>query len=182
MSLILDDAIDIKRIVYDEEAIAKRVKELGAQITEDFRGEELIVVGVIKGSVYFFSDLTRAIDLPIKIDMIGFGNIPDTTSKTGVVKITKDIDVDISGKHVLVVEDVIRTGLTTAYLIQNLESKQPKDITLATMLLNPDRLLMTIPVKYYGFEINDLWLAGYGLDHDEIGRNLPYIAQIPKRK
>ena len=91
MSLILDDAIDIKRIVYDEEAIAKRVKELGAQITEDFRGEELIVVGVIKGSVYFFSDLTRAIDLPIKVDMIGFTNIPDTTSKTGVVRIIKDI-------------------------------------------------------------------------------------------
>lgn len=181
MSLILDDAIDIKRIVYDEEAIAKRVKELGAQITEDFRGEELIVVGVIKGSVYFFSDLTRAIDLPIKIDMIGFGNIPDTTSKTGVVKITKDIDVDISGKHVLVVEDVIRTGLTTAYLIQNLESKQPKDITLATMLLNPDRLLMTIPVKYYGFEISDSWLLGYGLDSHEIGRNLPYIAGLEKK-
>ena len=182
MSLILDDAIDIKRIVYDEEAIAKRVKELGAQITEDFKGEELIVVGVIKGSVYFFSDLTRAIDLPIKIDMIGFGNIPDTTSKTGVVKITKDIDVDISRKHVLVVEDVIRTGLTTAYLIQNLESKQPKDITLATMLLNPDRLLMTIPVKYYGFEISDSWLLGYGLDSKEVGRNLPYIAELAKKE
>ena len=181
MSLILDDAIDIRRVVYDEEAIAKRVKELGAQITEDFRGEELIVVGVIKGSVYFFSDLTRAIDLPIKIDMIGFGNIPDTTSKTGVVKITKDIDVDISGKHVLVVEDDIRTGLTTAYLIQNLESKQPKDITLATMLLNPDRLLMTIPVKYYGFEISDSWLLGYGLDSKEVGRNLPYIAELANK-
>lgn len=181
MGLILDDAIDIRRVVYDEEAIAKRVKELGAQITEDFRGEELIVVGVIKGSVYFFSDLTREIDLPIKIDMIGFGNIPDTTSKTGVVKITKDIDVDISGKHVLVVEDVIRTGLTTAYLIQNLESKQPKDITLATMLLNPDRLLMTIPVKYYGFEISDSWLLGYGLDSKEVGRNLPYIAELANK-
>ncbi len=181
MGLILDDAIDIRRVVYDEEAIAKRVKELGAQITEDFRGEELIVVGVIKGSVYFFSDLTRAIDLTIKIDMIGFGNIPDTTSKTGVVKITKDIDVDISGKHVLVVEDVIRTGLTTAYLIQNLESKQPKDITLATMLLNPDRLLMTIPVKYYGFEISDSWLLGYGLDSKEVGRNLPYIAELANK-
>ena len=181
MGLILDDAIDIRRVVYDEEAIAKRVKELGAQITEDFRCEELIVVGVIKGSVYFFSDLTRAIDLPIKIDMIGFGNIPDTTSKTGVVKITKDIDVDISGKHVLVVEDVIRTGLTTAYLIQNLESKQPKDITLATMLLNPDRLLMTIPVKYYGFEISDSWLLGYGLDSKEVGRNLPYIAELANK-
>ena len=114
--------------------------------------------------------------------MIGFGNIPDTTSKTGVVKITKDIDIDISGKHVLVVEDVIRTGLTTAYLIQNLESKKPKDITLATMLLNPNRLLMTIPVKYYGFEIQDSWLLGYGLDAKEVGRNLPYIAELARKE
>ena len=181
MALILNDAIDIKRIVYDEAAIAARIKELGAQITRDFKGEELIVIGVIKGSVYFFSDLTRAIDLPIKIDMIGFGNIPDTTSRTGVVRITKDIDLDISGKHVLVVEDVIRTGLTTAYLIQNLESKKPADITLATMLLNPDRLLMTIPVRYYGFEISDPWLLGYGLDSREVGRNLPYIAELERK-
>jgi hypoxanthine phosphoribosyltransferase len=182
MGMILDDSIEINKVVYDEKVIADRIKELGAKITEDFRGEELIVIGVIKGSLYFFSDLTRAIDLPIKIDMIGFGNIPDTTSKTGVVKITKDIDIDISGKHVLVVEDVIRTGLTTAYLIQNLESKQPKDITLATMLLNPNRLLMTIPVKYYGFEISDSWLLGYGLDSKEVGRNLPYIAELARKE
>ena len=114
--------------------------------------------------------------------MIGFGNIPDTTSKTGVVRITKDIDIDITDKHVLIVEDVIRTGLTTAYLISNLESKKPKDITLCSMLLNPNRLLMTIPVKYYGFEIDDGWLLGYGLDQKEIGRNLPYIVQLSRKE
>ena len=178
----LEEELKTERIVYSEEVIRARVNELGRQITEDFKGKELIVIGVIKGSLYFLSDLTRAIDLPIKIDMVGFSNIPDTTSKTGIVRIIKDIDIDITDKHVLVVEDVIRTGLTTAYIIQNLEMKKPKDITLCSMLLNPDRLLMTIPVKYYGFEINDQWLAGYGLDRDEIGRNLPYIAQIPKRK
>ena len=178
---VLDGTVDITKKVYDEEVIAARVKELGARITADYKGKELIVIGVIKGSVYFFSDLTRAIDLPIKIDMIGFGNIPDTTSRTGVVKITKDIDIDISGKHVLVVEDVIRTGLTTAYLIQNLEAKCPADIEIATMLLNPDRLLMTIPVKYYGFEISDSWLLGYGLDSNEVGRNLPFIEQLEKK-
>ena len=178
----LEEALKIERVVYDEETIRKRVQELGRQITEDYKGKELIVIGVIKGSLYFLSDLTRAIDLPVKIDMVGFSNIPDTTSKTGIVRIVKDIDIDITDKHVLVVEDVIRTGLTTAYIIQNLDMKKPKDITLCSMLLNPDRLLMTIPVKYYGFEINDQWLAGYGLDRDEIGRNLPYIAQIPKRK
>ena len=178
----LENALNVEHVVYSEETIKARVQELGRQITEDFKDKELVVIGVIKGSLFFLSDLTRAIDLPIKIDMVGFSNIPDTTSKTGIVRITKDIDIDITDKHVLVVEDVIRTGLTTAYIIQNLEMKKPKDITLCSMLLNPDRLLMTIPVKYFGFEINDQWLAGYGLDRDEIGRNLPYIAQIPRRK
>ena len=178
----LEEALNTERVVYSEETIQARIKELGRQITEDYKDKELIVIGVIKGSLYFLSDLTRAIDLPIKVDMVGFSSIPDTTSKTGIVRITKDIDLDITDKHVLVVEDVIRTGLTTAYIIQNLEMKKPKEITLCSMLLNPDRLLMTIPVKYYGFEINDQWLAGYGLDRNEIGRNLPYLAQIPKQK
>jgi hypoxanthine phosphoribosyltransferase len=177
----IDEVLGVEHIVYDEETIRKRVAELGAQITKDYEGEELVVVGVIRGSLYFLSDLTRAIDLPIKVDIVGFTNIPDTTSKTGVVRIIKDIEIDITDKHVLVVEDVIRTGLTTAYIIQNLEMKKPKDITLCSMLVNPDRILMTIPVKYTGFEINDQWLAGYGMDRDEIGRNLPYIAQIKKQ-
>ncbi len=164
----IGDVLGVERVVYDEETIRKRVAEIGAQITKDFEGEELVVIGVIRGALYFLSDLTRA-------------NIPNTTSKTGIVRIIKDIDIDITDKHVLVVEDVIRTGLTTAYIIQNLEMKKPRDITLCSMLLNPDRLLMTIPVKYYGFEINDQWLAGYGMDRDEIGRNLPYIAQIKKQ-
>ena len=150
----LEEALNTERVVYSEETIQARIKELGRQITEDYKDKELIVIGVIKGSLYFLSDLTRSIDLPIKVDMVGFSSIPDTTSKTGIVRITKDIDLDITDKHVLVVEDVIRTGLTTAYIIQNLEMKKPKEITLCSMLLNPDRLLMTIPVKYYGFEIN----------------------------
>ena len=177
----LEEALHTERIVYSEDTIKARVKELGKQITKDYEGKELVVIGVIKGSLFFLSDLTRAIDLPIKVDMIGFTNIPDTTSKTGVVRIIKDIELDIAGKNVLVVEDIIRTGLTTAYIIQNLEMKRPKEIRLCSMLVNPDRLLMTIPVHYCGFEINDNWLAGYGLDREEIGRNLPYIAQIKKR-
>lgn len=178
----LEDAMNIERVVYTEEQIQAKVKELGAQITKDYQDKDLVVIGVMRGALYFFTDLTRAIDLPLKIDTIGFSNIPDTTSKTGIVRIIKDVDIDITDKHVLVVEDVIRTGLTTAYITQNLEMKKPADITLCTMLLNPDRMLMTIPVKYYGFEISDQWVAGYGIDHEEVGRNLPYIAQIPKRK
>ena len=174
----LSDALGVERVIYSEETIKNRIAELGAQIAKDYEGQELIV----RGAMYFLADLTRAIDLPIKVDMIGFTNIPDTTSKTGVVRIIKDIELDIAGKNVLVVEDIIRTGLTTAYIIQNLEMKRPKEIRLCSMLVNPDRLLMTIPVHYCGFEINDQWLAGYGLDREEIGRNLPYIAQIKKRK
>ena len=176
------DEIRYKKILFDNEKILSRVNELGKKISSDYQGKELVILGVLKGSLFFFTDLARAIDIPLQLDMIAIGNIPDMTKSTGIVRITKDIDIDITDKHVLVVEDVIRTGLTTAYIIQNLEMKKPRDITLCSMLLNPDRLLMTIPVKYFGFEINDQWLAGYGLDRDEIGRNLPYIAQIPKRK
>ena len=182
MEPILDGALEIKGKVYDEEMIRSRVEELGRKITEDYRGKDLIIIGVIKGSMYFFSDLTRAIDLPVRIDMIGFGNIPDTTSKTGVVRITKDIDIDITDRHVLIVEDVIRTGLTTAYLISSIESKKPKDISVCTMLINPDRMLLPLPVKYYGFEIDDKWLIGYGLDRKEIGRNLPYIGELSSKE
>lgn len=181
MNSVLDGKIDIKKVVFTREEIEARVKELGEQITRDYQGKELVVVGVVKGSLYFLSDLTRYIDLPVKVDLIGFGNIPDTTSKTGVVKITKDIDIDIKDKYVLIVEDVIRTGLTTAYIKSELEKKGPKEIALSTMLLNPNRLLMTIPVKYAGFEIDDSWLIGYGLDRQEIGRNLPYIAELNKK-
>lgn len=181
MNSVLDGKIDIKKVVFTREEIEARVKELGEQITKDYQGKELVIVGVVKGSLYFLSDLTRYIDLPVKVDLIGFGNIPDTTSKTGVVKITKDIDIDIKDKYVLIVEDVIRTGLTTAYINSELEKKGPKEIALSTMLLNPNRLLMTIPVKYAGFEIDDSWLIGYGLDRHEIGRNLPYIAELNKK-
>ncbi|MBO4637264.1 MAG: hypoxanthine phosphoribosyltransferase [Clostridiales bacterium] len=182
MSFVLDDSIEIKRTVYDSNTLQEKAHELGQQITGDYKGKELVIVGVIKGALYFFSDLTRAVDLPIMIDMIGFGNIPDTTKKTGAVKITKDINIDISGKHVIIAEDVIRTGLTTAYLTSYLESKGPADIAICTMFFNPDRLLIPIPVKYYGFEIDDSWLLGYGMDRNEIGRNLPYVAELPKKE
>ncbi|MBP5262502.1 MAG: hypoxanthine phosphoribosyltransferase [Clostridiales bacterium] len=172
---------NIKKILYSEEDIKRRTMEIGRQITEDYKDDPPVVIGVIKGALYFFSDLTRCIDLPIELDMIGFGNIPDTTRNTGVVRITKDIDIDITGRRVLIVEDVIRTGLTTAYLISNLEIKKPKDIQVATMLYNPDRQLLPVPVKYSGFEISDGWLVGYGLDVREQGRNIPYIAELKNK-
>lgn len=179
---VLGNNLEIKKILYTEEQITTRIKEIGAQISKDYEGEELVVIGVIKGALYFFAEITQAIDLPIMIDMIGFGNIPDTTSKTGVVRITKDIDIDIKGKHVLIVEDVVRTGLTTAYLLSRLEEREPATINICTLLLNENRLLLGLPLKYVGFSIADDWLIGYGLDKGEIGRNLPYIATIEKNQ
>ena len=172
---------NIKRILISEQDIQKRTEEIGQQITEDYKDDPPVMIGVIKGALYFFSDLTRRVDLPVVIDLIGFGNIPDTTSNTGIVRITKDIDVDITGRRVIIVEDVIRTGLTTAYLISNLEIKKPRDIAVATMLYNPSRLLLPVPVKYTGFEITDGWLMGYGLDVREKGRNIPYIVELKEK-
>ncbi len=173
-----DAGIKVTKVVYDEEAIKNRVLELGKKITEDYKGKDLVMIGVINGALYFLSDLTRAVELPLFVDTIGFANIPDTTTKTGRVKITKDVDADLEGKDVLIVEDVIRTGLTTAYLISNLELQHPGSIKVCTMLLNPDRLLLNLPIEYTGFEINDSWLLGYGLDRKGIGRNIPSIVSV----
>lgn len=170
--------LEIKQIVYTKETIRRRVEELGKQITSDYEGKELILIGVLKGSLYFFSDLTRAIDLPIGVDLISIGNIPDTTSQTGIVRIMKDLDLNISGKHVLLIEDILRTGLTTAYLLQSLATRKPADISVCTLLYNPDRLLINVPIAYYGFEVYRNWLVGYGMDVDEKWRNLPYIAEL----
>ena len=175
------DGIDIRKVVYDEKAIKQKVEELGNLITKDFKGKDTVVIGVLKGSMYFFTDLTRAIDLPIETDMIAFGNDPDNNSGTGIVKIFNDVTVDIRGKHVILIEDVIRTGLTTAYLISNLEKHEPADITVCTMLFNPERLLLPMPIGYIGFNIKDEWLVGYGLDVNEIGRNIPYIAELKNK-
>ena len=182
MTRLLDGALEIEQVVFDEETIKARVKELAAQIEEDYRGESVIMIGVIRGALYFLTDLTRELDMPVEIDLIGFGSIPNMTNKTGVVNITKDIATDIEGRHVIVVEDVIRTGLTTAYIMSYLEERKPASIALCSMLVNPDRMLMTIPVKYTGFEINDNWLAGYGMDIHEIGRNIPYIVKLSRKE
>ncbi|HPE38809.1 MAG TPA: hypoxanthine phosphoribosyltransferase [Bacillota bacterium] len=173
--------ITCRRKIFSEDDLKKRITELGAQITKDYEGEPLVLVGVLKGSLYFFADLSRAIDAPIEIDMMAIGSIPDTTSQTGIVRITKDLDVDIRGKHVLVIEDVIRTGLTTAYLLQSLEVRKPLSIDVCTLLYNPDRQLINVPIKYYGFEIDKNWLIGYGMDIEEKGRNLPFIGEYEKK-
>ncbi|MDD4095001.1 MAG: hypoxanthine phosphoribosyltransferase [Oscillospiraceae bacterium] len=177
---MMDDP-DIRKVLFSEETLKQKVTELGRRISEDYRDKELVLIAVLKGSMYFFADLTRAIDIPIGVDMISIGNIPDTTSQTGIVRITKDLDLSITGKHVLVIEDIIRTGLTTAYLIQNLGARKPIDIRVCTLLYNPDRMLINIPIAYYGFEVKESWLVGYGMDVGEKWRNLPFIGELEHR-
>lgn len=170
-----------RRIVYTAEDLRTKVAEIGRQISTDYAGKDLVVVGVLKGSLYFFADLTRAIDIPIGVDVIAIGTIPNTTRQTGIVRITKDLDLDITGKHVLFIEDIIRTGLTTAYLVQSLEARKPASVKVCSLLVNPDQQLINVPIAYSGYEISDAWLIGYGMDVHEQGRSLPYIAELERK-
>ena len=171
-----------RRILYTETVIQARVRELGAQISRDYAGKELIMAAVLKGSLYFFADLTRAIDIPIQLDFIAIGNYQSSVPNQGVVRFTKDLDIDIEGKHILLVEDIIRTGLTTAYLVQTLATRKPASINVCTLLVNPEQQLINVPIAYQGFEITLTRLIGYGMDVNEHGRNLPYIAELAARQ
>ncbi|MBR5975156.1 MAG: hypoxanthine phosphoribosyltransferase [Clostridiales bacterium] len=172
------EEIRYKKILFSKDKLDEKTQELGAKISSDYAGKELVLLGVLKGSLFFFTDLARAISLPLQLDMLAIGSIPDTTSSTGIVRITKDVDINITGKHIIVVEDIIRTGLTTAYLLQTLEARKPASVEVCTLLYNPDRQLIDLPVKYYGFEVDRSWLIGYGMDSGEYGRNLPFIAEM----
>lgn len=172
------ETTEFKRIVFNKTEIETRVQELGAQICRDYIGKELVLVCLLKGSMYFFADLTRCIDIPIELDFMSIGIY--SNSQTGVVRITKDLDIDVSNKHVLVIEDIIRTGLTTGYLVKNLESRAPKSVKVCTLLISPQQQLINVPVEYFGFKVSNTWLVGYGLDINGKWRNLPFIAQMPE--
>ena len=175
-----NDGYRIRQTLLTSQAIQDRISALGQQISQDYAGQELVLVGVLKGSLYFMADLSRAIDQPLMLDFMTIGTIPNTTNQTGIVRITKDLDVDITGKHVLLIEDIIRTGLTTAYLVQNLKARQAASVKVCSLLVNPDQQLINVPIAYSGFEITQTWLVGYGMDIGEKGRNLPYIAEIDR--
>ncbi len=169
-----------KRVVFTEQEIQDRIRQMGAQITQDYEGQELVLVSVLYGSMYFIADLTRAIELPVEIDFMSIGVYPHATKETGAVRITKDLDIDISGKHVLIVEDITRTGLTIGYLVQNLKARMPKSVKVCTLLRNPDQQLIDTPIAYEGFKVTNSWLMGYGMDIDGKWRNLPYIVEVTK--
>lgn len=161
------------------EKIAARIAELGAEITRDYEGRELVLVGVLKGSFLFMADLARAISsTEVRIDFLGLASYGDETSSSGVVQITADLSKPVEGKHVVVVEDIVDTGLTMDYLMDNLRTRHPASVKLCSLLHKPSRQKKTVPIDYLGFTIPDLFVVGYGLDYAQRYRNLPYIGVL----
>ncbi len=179
-SLVRGDEMnnDIKEILFSKELIAEKVKELGDQISKDYKDKELLVVGVLKGANVFMSDLIREIDLPVEIDFIAASSYGHSTQSSGVVKIIKDLDYSIEGKNVLIVEDIIDTGLTLQYLTENFRSRGTESLSICTLLDKPERRKAKIDVTYKGFDIPDEFIVGYGIDYAEKYRNLPFVATL----
>lgn len=166
---------DIKEILLTEEQIAARVHELGAQITKDYAGKTILMCGILKGDVTFFTDLARCIDGPVYFDFMSCSSYGSSTTSSGVLKIRKDLDNDVKDKDVLIVEDIIDTGVTLSHLVPLLKERGARSVKLATLLSKPARRQVEVPVDYNGFEIPDAFVVGYGLDYDSRYRNLPYI-------
>ncbi|MEM8609204.1 MAG: hypoxanthine phosphoribosyltransferase [Myxococcota bacterium] len=162
----------------DADAIAERVTALGHAITRDYLGKELVIVPVLKGSYVFAADLVRHIDLELTVDFLGVRSYGDGMDSSGVVEITTDLSRSIEGKHVLLVEDIVDTGLTVRYLHDNLTTRGPESVRLAAFLHKPSRTKMPVTIDYLGFTIEDVFVVGYGLDHAQKYRNLPHVAAI----
>lgn len=174
----MTDEYRMPEVMLSAEQIAARVKEMGAQITADYPDGELAVVGVLRGSFLFMADLVRAIDRPLSCDFLGLSSYGSSTKSSGVVQITKDLGDPIEDRNVLVIEDIIDTGLTLAYLMENLETRKPASVRIASLLSKPARRQVEVEVDYLGFTIEDRFVVGYGLDYAGKYRNLPYIGTM----
>lgn len=169
---------DIKEIIYDEDQLREKIREIGKKISEEYKGTDLLLIGVLKGSVVFMADLIKEIDIPCSIDFMAVSSYGSSTSSSGVVRILKDLDSEIEGKDVLIVEDIIDSGVTLKYLIKYLQGRKPNSVEIACLLNKPERRKVDIGVKYIGYNVPDLFLVGYGLDYAEKYRNLPYIGVL----
>ncbi|MBU0671506.1 MAG: hypoxanthine phosphoribosyltransferase [Candidatus Margulisbacteria bacterium] len=168
----------IAEVVVSRNRLKKRIKELARKISRDYKGKELVLIGILKGSVVFLADLLREINIPVEIDFIQVSSYGASKTSFGVIKIKKDIDLPIVGKHVLLVEDIIDHGYTMHYLLKSLKVKKPKSIRVCALLDKPARREVPVPLAYKGFEVPDKFVVGYGLDLAEKLRNLPYIANL----
>ncbi len=166
---------DIQEILFSEEQLKTRVAEIAREIEQDYQGKEVMLISVLRGSFIFMADLCRAIDLPCTLDFMSVSSYGSGTTSSGQVQITKDLSEDITGRHIIVVEDILDSGNTLSYLLKILEHRHPASIRLCTLLDKPDRRVKPVEVHYSGFTIPDAFVVGYGLDYAEKYRNLPYI-------
>ncbi|HZQ03473.1 MAG TPA: hypoxanthine phosphoribosyltransferase [Gaiellaceae bacterium] len=168
----------VGEILITADELQARIRELGREITADYSGREVLLVGVLKGAVFFMADLMRHLKVPCEIDFMAISSYGASTDSSGVVRILKDLDINIEGRHVLVVEDIIDSGLTLSYLVRNLESREPASLEICTLLTKTARREMEVDVRYVGFEIPNKFVIGYGLDFAERYRNLPYVGVL----
>ena len=169
---------EVGEVLVSAEDLQRRVRELGAEISRDYAGRRLLLVGVLKGAVFFLSDLMRYIDLPVEVDFMAVASYGSATDSSGVVRILKDLDAAIDDRDVLIVEDIVDSGLTLQYLIRNLGSRNPRSLEVCALLTKPARRKVQLPTRYVGFEIPDRFVVGYGLDYGERYRNLPFVAAL----
>jgi hypoxanthine phosphoribosyltransferase len=160
------------------EDLDHRVRELAAEISRDYEGKDLVLVGVLKGAVFFLSDLMRHLTIPVEVDFMAVASYGSATKSSGVVRILKDLDAAIDGRDVLIVEDIVDSGLTLQYLMRNLAGRNPRSLEVCALLIKPERQKVDLPTRYVGFEIPNRFAIGYGLDHAERYRNLPYVAAL----
>ena len=168
----------VGEILIDKDTLAARVAELGAEVSADYAGRDLLLIGVLKGAVFFMADLMRSLTVPCEIDFMAISSYGAATDSSGVVRILKDLDINIENRHVLVVVDIIDSGLTLSYLLRNLESREPASLEICALLTKPDRREIDVPVRYVGFEIPNRFVIGYGLDFAERYRNLPCVGVL----
>lgn len=166
---------DVEKVLISTEELQKRIAELGREISSEYAGKEILMIGVLRGAVVFMADLARAIDVHVSMDFMAVSSYGAGTTSSGVVRILKDLDESIEGRHVLVVEDIVDSGLTLNYLLDNLKSRKPASIKLCTLLNKPERRKVEVKIDYNGFDVPDYFVIGYGLDYAERYRNLPYI-------
>lgn len=171
---------DIQEVLVTEGQLKEVNERLGAKITEDFKDKNLLVVGILKGSIYFMTDLTRYIDLPLKLDFLAVSSYGGGTSSSGAVKILKDIDINLEGYDILLVEDILDSGRTLHYVCEMLKTRKPKSISIVTLLDKPERRVVDLTPDYVGCQVPDEFVVGYGLDYDQKYRNLPYIGSLKR--
>jgi hypoxanthine phosphoribosyltransferase len=165
-------------ILVPEQELTRRVRELAAEVSRDYADKDLLLIGVLKGAVFFLSDLMRHLDIPVEVDFMAVASYGSATKSSGVVRILKDLDAAIEGRDVLIIEDIVDSGLTLQYLLRNLAGRHPASLEVCALLVKPERQKVDLETRYVGFEIPDRFAIGYGLDHAERYRNLPYVAAL----